>query len=142
MSKKIIKEVTEETKEVARPQAKRDGRRFSELMAYSAFDAAQYCVDCGNDTEIYGKNVKDIVAEGKMIIEPKKIITLDVKEDAVVEKTVETPEVKEEIKEDIKEDIEISIEDLQEALKSKGIKFHHKAGKEKLLELAKTSGLL
>jgi len=137
MSKKIIEEVTEETKEVARPQAKRDGRRFSELMAYSAFDAAQYCVDCGNDTEIYGKNVKDIVAEGKIIIEPKKIITLDVKEDAVVEKTVETLEVKE-----IKEEIEISIEDLQEALKSKGIKFHHKAGKEKLLELVKTSGLL
>jgi len=141
MSKKIIEEVTEETKEVARPQAKRDGRRFSELMAYSAFDAAQYCVDCGNDTEIYGKNVKDIVAEGKIIIEPRKIITLDVKEDAVVEKTVETPEVKE-IKEEIKEEIEISIEDLQEALKSKGIKFHHKAGKEKLLELAKTNGLL
>ena len=141
MDKKIIEEVTEETKEVARTQAKRDCRRFSELMAYSAFDAAQYCVDCGNDTEIYGKNVKDIVAEGKIIIEPKKIITLDVKEDAVVEKTVETLEVKE-IKEEIKEEIEISIEDLQEALKSKGIKFHHKAGKEKLLELAKTNGLL
>jgi hypothetical protein len=103
-----------------------DSRKFAELMAYSAVDAAQFCIDCGIDTEINGINVKDIVA-GK----------------TPTEETIITPTITEDIVEGTDEEVPLlTKEDLQELLKANNIKFSHLTGEKKLLDIAKSNNLL
>lgn len=98
-----------------------DSRKFAELMAYSAVDAAQFCIDCGIDTEINGINVNDIVA-GKTQLEVKE----DIEELSTIDEEVPL----------------LTKEDLQELLKANNIKFSHLTGEKKLLEIAKSNNLL
>lgn len=101
-----------------------DSRKFAELMAYSAVEAAQFCIDCGIDTEINGINVKDIVAGKTPVVE-------------------EVTTVVQELPTEIYEEVPLlSKEDLQELLKANNIKFSHLTGEKKLLEIAKLNNLL
>ena len=68
----------------------------------------------------YPSNWKDIVNGKKVKVEVKE---------------VEETEVKEEVVEGQKELSEMSVKELQELCESKGVKFHHKSGKEKLISL-------
>jgi len=119
-------------------------RTFAELMAYSKLEAAMYAVDCWVDTKIMWMPVKEFIANSQKAIAagntPKK------KESKKVVKNSD-PEEDEEEEVDWDEESDttdpvISECDLKEALTSKWIAFHHKAGMKKLMELAKTSGLL
>lgn len=100
-----------------------DNRRFAELMAHSHTDAAQYCVDCGIDTEINGVSVYEMVKATK----PTK---------EVVE-VIKTPKV-----EEIEEAPLLTKEELQELLRNNNIKFSHLLGEVKLLQLAQENKLL
>lgn len=94
-----------------------DNRRFAELMNYSHKDAAQYCIDCGIDTEINGVSVYEIVNGSKPVEE-------------VVE-WVEWEEIP-----------TLTKEDLQELLKANEIKFHPATGLEKLMLIAQENKLI
>lgn len=102
-----------------------DNRRFAELMAHSHIDAAQYCVDCGIDTEINGISVYEMVKAPKEVVE------------VVKNKEVETVKV-----EETEEAPLLTKEELQELLKNNNIKFSHLTGEVKLLQLAQENGLL
>ena len=98
-----------------------DNRRFAELMAFSHTDAAQYCVDCGNDTEINGVSVYDIVkAPKEVVVEKKEVVKAEITDEAPL----------------------LTKEELQELLKSNNIKFSHLTGEAKLLQLAQENKLL
>lgn len=101
-----------------------DNRRFAELMAHSHIDAAQYCVDCGIDTEINGVSVYEMVKATK----PTAESVIEVKEVVKVEATDEAPI--------------LTKQELQELLKNNNIKFSHLTGEVKLLQLAQENGLL
>lgn len=103
-----------------------DSRRFAELITFSVTDAAQYCVDCGNDTEINGVSVYDIV--GKVETQEKKVET---QEEAIEDKFTE----------DEQKPV-LTKEDLQELLKANNIEFKNTFGEKRLLELAIENGLL
>jgi hypothetical protein len=46
------KNIMESYQERAGSRSIRDSKKFAELMNYSHKEAAQYCIDCGVDTEI------------------------------------------------------------------------------------------
>lgn len=106
-----------------------DSRKFAELMAYSATDAAQYAVDCNINTNIHGMSAQDFVNKQKGIVKAE-----------VVEEIVVEPTVKEEVIGEQK--ASLSKEDLQELLKANNIKFHPATGIEKLVNIAKENNLL
>jgi hypothetical protein len=104
-----------------------DSRKFAELMAYSAVDAAQFCIDCGIDTEINGINVKDIVAGKTPVVEEITTVIQELPVDeAIVDEEVPL----------------LTKEDLQELLKANNIKFSNLTGEKKLLDIAKSNNLL
>lgn len=104
-----------------------DNRRFAELMAHSHQDAAQYCVDCGIDTEINGISVYEMVGAKKETVKTVE----EVKE------VIETPKV------EATDDVPLlTKEELQELLRNNDIKFSHLLGEAKLLQLAQENKLL
>lgn len=97
-----------------------DNRRFAELMAFSHIDAAQYCVDCGIDTEINWVSVYEMVKAPKEVVENKEVVKVEEIEEAPL----------------------LTKEELQELLTSNSIKFHPASGEAKLLQLAQENKLL
>ena len=108
-----------------------DNGRFVALLGYDPKAAAQYCIDCNLDTEIYGIPVKEYVKWLPKATEDK--IETPIEEEI----ESETDEVEEK-----EETVEITKEDLQELLKANNIKYHHAAWVKKLTELANDNNLL
>lgn len=123
----LEKNIMESYKEKTEAICTRDSKKFAELMAYSHKEAAQYCIDCGNDTEIGWVNVKDIV----------KWITKSVK-------TELAPEVQkvEGVEGEIEWKAELSVEDLREILTAKEIPFKKSFWIKKLVELATDNNII
>lgn len=108
--------LAEHNQEVNKAKSLWDCGKFSSLMKYDPKAAAQYAIDCGVKTAIYGIPVEEYV-KGKTATEE------------VVEDTID-------------DEIEITSDDLKELLKANDIKFHHALGYDKLMNLAKENELI